>query len=388
MVEWAGLNGGEVKTPGWRGQATGSPAASVSGPTEESDPKFRGPLDMGGGVTRRILCGGLLAFLLCGLASSAPAAPNRSGILGPPVARSVRVSVQTRHRHRPSAPLPESLELPRPVPIPSPAQVSAVSAILLDAVTGEVLFEQNADEPLPPASITKILTALVILERGRLTDTAVVSQAAASVGGYRLGLRRGQRVSLEDLLSALLIRSANDAAEAAAELVGQGAAGFVAMMNAKAQELGMHNSHFENPHGLDEPGHYTTARDMALLTRVAMEQQYFAQLVRTRETRVTIWQPGPRGLQPRVRTIQSHNKLLGRLEGADGVKTGYTDAAGRCLVASASRGGQRMIAVLLKDPQRWTDAATLLEFGFEAGTRASWPVDGPWRAAGTGGGRG
>ena len=203
-----------------------------------------------------------------------------------------------------------------------------------------------------------------------------------------MGLRRGQRVALEDLLAAILIRSANDAAEAAAEHVGHGVAGFVWMMNAKAQELGMDHSHFENPHGLDEPGHYTTARDMAILTRVAMEHPYFAQLVRTREIAVTIWQPGPRGLQSRVRAIQSHNKLLGRLEGADGVKTGYTDAAGRCLVASASRGGQRMIAVLLKDPQRWMDAATLLEFGFEAASGASRPVGAPWRAAGTGGGRG
>jgi len=274
------------------------------------------------------------------------------------------------------------------VPFQGPAQVSAASAILLDAVTGEVLFEQNADEPRSPASITKILTALVILERGRLADTVVVSRAAASVGGYRLGLRPGQRVSLDDLLSAILIRSANDAAEAAAEHVGQGVDGFVTMMNAQAEALGMYHSHFENPHGLDEPGHYTTARDMALLTRAAMEHPYFAHVVGTRATTVTIWQPGLRGLQPRMRTIQSHNKLLGRLEGADGVKTGYTDAAGRCLVASASRGGQRMIAVLLKDPQRWADATTLLEFGFEATTGESRPVGAPWRAAGTGGGRG
>ncbi len=273
------------------------------------------------------------------------------------------------------------------MPMQSLTPVNAASAILMDAVTGEVLFEQNADDPRPPASITKILTALVILERGVLADTVVVGQTAASVGGYRLGLRRGQRISLEDLLSAILIRSANDAAEAAAEYVGSGAAGFVAMMNAKAQELGMYHSHFKNPHGLDEPGHYTTARDMALLTRVAMAHPYFAQLVRTREATVTIWQPGRRGLQARARTILSHNKLLGRLEGADGVKTGYTDAAGRCLVASASRGGQRMIAVLLKDPQRWTDAATLLEFGFGAATGAVLPVSEPSRAAGTGGGQ-
>lgn len=339
-------------------------------------------------MRRRLLCVGLAAILLSGVGSSAPAAPNRSGILSPHGARSVRVSVLHRHRARASSPILESLDLPRPVPPHSLAQVSAASAILVDAVTGEVLFEQNADEPRPPASITKILTALVILERGHLEETVIVSPQAASVGGYRLGLRRGQRISLRDLLAALLIRSANDAAMAAAEHVGRGMAGFVALMNAKAQELGMHHSHFENPHGLDEPGHYTTARDMGLLTRVAMEHPSFARLVRTRETMVTVWQPGPRGLRRRVRVIQSHNKLLGRLEGADGVKTGYTDAAGRCLVASASRGGQRMIAVLLKDPQRWTDAATLLEFGFEAAAGAASPTGAPWRAAGVGGGRG
>lgn len=327
-------------------------------------------------------------MLLSGLGSSTPAAPNRSGILSQHGVRSVRMSVPLRHRTRVSSPVLESLDLPRPVPMQSLAQVNAASAILVDAVTGEVLFEQNADEPRPPASITKILTALVILERGRLTDTVVVSQGVANVGGHRLGLRRGQRVSLEDLLAAILIRSANDAAMAAAEHVGRGATGFVALMNAKAQELGMYHSHFENPHGLDEPGHYTTARDMALLTRVTMEHPSFAQLVRTRETTVTIWQSGPRGLLPRVRTIQNHNKLLGHLEGADGVKTGYTDAAGRCLVASASRGGQRMIAVLMKDPQRWTDAATLLEFGFEAAGGAARTTGAPWRVAGIGGSRG
>jgi D-alanyl-D-alanine carboxypeptidase (penicillin-binding protein 5/6) len=325
-------------------------------------------------MTRRILCVGLLVFVLFAWAN-------------PPKVRSIRVSLHAKHRHRASAPLLESLTLPRPLSMQGLIQVNAASAVLMDAVTGGVLFEQHADEPRPPASITKILTALIILERGVLKDTVVVSQTAATVGGYRLGLRRGQRISLEDLLSAILIRSANDAAVAAAEHVGSGMAGFVAMMNAKAQELGMYHSHFENPHGLDEPGHYTTARDMAVLTRVAMTHPYFAQLVRTREAKVTIWQPGPRGLRARDRTILSHNKLLGRLEGADGVKTGYTDAAGRCLVASASRGSQRMIAVLLRDPQRWTDAATLLEFGFGTGTGTVLPASEPSRAAGTGGGQ-
>jgi D-alanyl-D-alanine carboxypeptidase (penicillin-binding protein 5/6) len=267
-------------------------------------------------------------------------------------------------------------------------EVSAAAAILVDADTGEVIFSRNPDEPRPPASITKILTALVILERGRLADTVTVSLTAARVGGHRLGLRAGQRVSLEDLLAAILIQSANDAAAAAAEHVGHGLAGFVAMMNARARELGMHNSHFANPHGLDEPDHLTTARDMALLTRVALEHPLFARLVRIQEFRLTVWQPARRGLVPRSRIIQSHNKLLGRLEGADGVKTGYTGGAGQCLVASASRGGQRMLAVLLNDPRRWMDAATLLEFGFGSAGGAARIPGRPWRAAVAGGGRG
>jgi D-alanyl-D-alanine carboxypeptidase (penicillin-binding protein 5/6) len=281
-----------------------------------------------------------------------------------------------------SFPVPGSQDLSR---LP-PDDLSAASAVLMDANTGEVLFARNPDERRPPASVTKILTALVILERGRLSDTVVVSQAAARVGGYRLGLRHGQKISLEDLLAAILIRSANDAAMAAAEHVGPGLLGFVTLMNARAEALGMTHSRFANPHGLDEPDHVTTARDMALLTQVALKHPIFARLVRTRETTVTIWRPGRQGLVPQVRLLQSHNRLLGRLEGADGVKTGYTDAAGRCLVASASRGGQRMIAVLLNDPNRWTDAAALLEFGFESIGSAARALDRLWRAGWLAGG--
>jgi D-alanyl-D-alanine carboxypeptidase len=257
----------------------------------------------------------------------------------------------------------------------------------VDANSGTVLYERFPDEPLPPASVTKILTALVILEHGQLQDTVVVSRAAAQTGGHRLGLRERQRVSLGDLLAAILIRSANDAAVAAAEHVGGSLSGFVALMNDKASDLGMAASRFSNPHGLDEPFHFTTARDMATLSRVALENPTFAELVRTRQARLTIWKPGRRALVPQGRIVQSHNRLLGYLEGADGVKTGYTDSAGRCLVASASRGHQRLIAVLLNDPRRWIDAAALLEYGFgsirdAAGTRPDGHLWHPERAEG------
>jgi serine-type D-Ala-D-Ala carboxypeptidase (penicillin-binding protein 5/6) len=294
-------------------------------------------------------------------------------------------------RHRAAsvgrAPAKETLALPRarrPTPPgeidPLGLRVRAASAILMDAHSGAVLYERSPDAPRPPASVTKILTALVILEHGKLEDTVVVSQAAARTGGHRLGLRAGQRVSLGDLLAAVLIRSANDAAVAAAEHVGGGLGGFVALMNAKASQLGMLNSQFANPHGLDEASHYTTARDMALLTRVALDHPTFAELVRSRQARLTIWKPGRRRLVPQIRIVQSHNRLLGQLNGADGVKTGYTDSAGRCLVASASRGSQRMIAVLLNDPRRWNDAAALLEYGFGSlrGPASPRPAGGPW----------
>lgn len=321
-------------------------------------------------MRRRVLACGCLAFIMLGASGSTLAAPSRAGVQKH---RSAHRKVSApRDRSWPARSLPESLDLPRP----GPRAVSAAAAVLMDANTGEVLYARNPDEPLPPASVTKILTALVILERGRLADTVVVSREAAMVGGYSLGLRRGQKVSLGDLLAAILIRSANDAAVAAAEHVGDGLAGFVDLMNAKAEALGMDHSHFANPHGLDEPGHVTTARDMAVLTRVALENPQFSELVRMRELRVTLWNPGRRGPVARARLIQSHNKLLGRLDGADGVKTGYTGAAGRCLVASASRGNQRMIAVLLNDPNRWSDAASLLEYGFESSGSAAGVRDG------------
>lgn len=348
-------------------------------------------------MTRRALWFGILAILMIGVAAFTPAAPTQAGLSSTPGHRSARVSLISRQRSRISPAILEYLQIPRYLPAPDPLDVSAAAAILMDAETGEVLFERNPDERRSPASITKILTALVILERGQLTDTVVVSPAAARVGGYRLGLRSGQRVLLEDLLAAILIRSANDAATAAAEHVGQGLLGFTTLMNAKAEALGMRQSHFVNPHGLDEPDHFTTARDLALLTREALDHPEFARLVRTREATVRVWQTGRRSLIQRARIILNHNRLLGRLEGADGVKTGYTDAAGRCLVASASRGGQRMIAVLLNDPQRWTDAATLLEFGFgQVGgapqaapiRRAGSPPGGPWHGVELAGGLG
>lgn len=309
-----------------------------------------------------------LVLLVFGLVDPAPAGRSSSGIHRKRTTSSHRVVTASRARLRPPS-LRESLMLPR-AGRPNRSEdadvfgLRAASAVLMDANSGVVLYERFPDEVRSPASVTKILTALVILEHGRLTDTVTVGANAARTGGHRLGLRANQRISLEDLLAAILIRSANDAAVAAAEHVGGSLGGFVALMNEKAAAIGMTNSRFSNPHGLDEPFHYTTARDMATLTRVALDNPVFAEVVRTRQARLTVWNPGRRNFIPKARIVLSHNRLLGQLEGADGVKTGYTDSAGRCLVASASRGSSRMIAVLLNDPRRWTDAAMLLEYGF------------------------
>jgi D-alanyl-D-alanine carboxypeptidase (penicillin-binding protein 5/6) len=341
-------------------------------------------------LRRRLVYSAVLLALVIGMIGSAHAVPSRGGHARKGVRAGSRYGKAIRAPSQASIPLREYLELPRPESPLLPLGVSAASAILMDAETGEVLFARNPDDLRPPASTTKILTALVILEQGRLGDMVTVSRAAAEVGGHQLRLRAGHRISLEDLLAATLIQSANDAAVAAAEHVGGSLPGFVALMNARARDLGLRDSRFTNPHGLDEPGHYTSARDLARLAQVALEHPSFARLVRTSAARLTVWQAGRKGLQrPRARIVRSHNKLLGRLDGVDGVKTGYTGGAGRCLVASASRDGQRLIAVLLNDPHRWSDAAVLLEYGFGStgGAVQGRTPDAPWRAAQAAGGQ-
>ncbi len=275
--------------------------------------------------------------------------------------------------------------LRRPDPAPAvpefhPEGLGAASAILVGAASGEILYAHGARERRAPASLTKVMTAVVVLERARLTDQVTVGPHAREAGGHGLGLRPGQRLSVQDLLSALLVVSANDAAVALAEHVGRSVPGFADLMNAKAQALGLRDSHFRNPHGLDAPDHYSTAYDLAILTRYALQSPTFAQIVRARHAVITLKGPAKRRGRPALarRVLRSHNRLLTAFEGADGVKTGFTSEAGRCLVASALREGQRLIAVLLNDPRRWEDAASLLEYGFTllgppAATRASAP---------------
>ncbi|MCI8330085.1 MAG: D-alanyl-D-alanine carboxypeptidase [Oscillibacter sp.] len=229
---------------------------------------------------------------------------------------------------------------------------SATAAILVDVDSGRVLYERNADARMLIASTTKLLTALVALRDGDLRDTVKVSREAAYTEGSSMYLKEGEELTLETLLYGLLLCSGNDAAVAVAEHVGGSAEGFVERMNDTALALGMENSSFANPNGLDDENHYSTARDMARLACAAVENETLVRIASTRT--VTIG----------GRTMTNHNKLLGWLDGCIGLKTGYTRAAGRTLVSCAERNGQRLVAVTLQDGNDWADHQSLHEYGF------------------------
>jgi len=229
---------------------------------------------------------------------------------------------------------------------------SAASAILMDADSGRVLYEQNADARMLIASTTKILTALVAIREGNLSDTVTVSREAAVTEGSAMYLKPGEKLNLETLLYGLMLCSGNDAAVAIAEHVGGRVKDFVALMNETAREIGMESSSFANPNGLDADTHYSTARDMAALACAAMENETLMRIASTKT--VTIG----------GRTMTNHNKLLSWQEGCLGLKTGYTRAAGRTLVTCAEKNGQRLIAVTLQDGNDWADHQSLYEYGF------------------------
>lgn len=240
-----------------------------------------------------------------------------------------------------------------------PPEIQAAGAILVDAETGQLLYAKNADARRPIASTTKIMTALLTLERGDLRQMCQVSKRAAETPQSSVWLEPGERLRLGDLLTAMLVKSANDAAAATAEAVAGSQEAFVAQMNLRARELGASNTHFTNPHGLYDPEHYSTARDLAIIARQALRDPRFCELVRTRHA--TIPWPG----KDCGRLLVNKNKLLTMMPGADGVKTGYVKESGPCLVASASRGDWRLLAVLLDSPNLWIEAPALLEYGFD-----------------------
>lgn len=240
--------------------------------------------------------------------------------------------------------------------------VKANAAILMDAKTGEVLFGHNIHKHYAPASTTKIMTAVLAIESGRLDEKTQVSLKAAGTGGSSMHLFAGQNITVRELVTGLMMRSGNDAAVAIAEHLAGSVEEFVKQMNAKAQALGAVNTHFQNPHGLTAPSHYSTAFDLAWIARYALINPLFAEVVSTRETTIDWFDR--RGKEKDV-NLRNTNKLLWMLEDADGVKTGTTGEAGPCLVSSATRGNQRLIAVVLHDHSRWYDSMELLKFGFD-----------------------
>ncbi len=230
--------------------------------------------------------------------------------------------------------------------------ISAKQAILMDAQTGRVLYEKNIDTQGLIASTTKIMTALVICERCNVLDRMRIPKEAVGIEGSSIYLQEGEVLTLQELLYGMMLHSGNDAAVALAIYCGGTVEGFAELMNDKARQLGMENSHFENPNGLDSPGHYSTPRDLAILAAYAMDNPIFAKTVSAKTVRAG------------GRSLRNHNKLLWRLEGADGVKTGFTKAAGRILVSSATRQGRRLIAVTMNAPNDWQDHTALMEQGF------------------------
>ena len=229
-------------------------------------------------------------------------------------------------------------------------EVSAAAAVLMDADSGRLLYEKNGEKRMLIASTTKLMTALVALEQGGLQQEITVTGGHMAEGSS-MYLRPGEKLTLETLLYGLLLCSGNDAALAVTECMG-GVAPFVARMNEKAAELGMENTHFANPNGLDDEAHYSTAEDMAKLAAAAMDDPVLRRVASTRTARIG------------GRTLTNHNKLLSRVEGCVGLKTGYTRAAGRTLVSCAERDGVRLVAVTLQDGDDWNDHASLYEQGF------------------------
>ncbi|MCP9455100.1 MAG: D-alanyl-D-alanine carboxypeptidase [Nitrospira sp.] len=244
-------------------------------------------------------------------------------------------------------------------------KVPAQSVLLKDLKTGRVLYAYESTKRLSPASLTKIMSALVVLEKGNLEEYATVSRNAAAAPRSHLGLRTGDVFRVKDLLKAMLIVSANDACLAAVEHVGGDEAKFVRLMNAKAVDLGLTNTHFSNACGFDAPDHYSTAEDLAKLSEIAMQHPVFRKLVA--EKRDLIFPISGR----RPYLLRNTNRLLGRVPGVEGVKTGFTSKAGRCLIAKVSQDGSDLLVVILNSNRRWGIAKDLIDYGirFASGVR-------------------
>ena len=237
-------------------------------------------------------------------------------------------------------------------------QLSAETAVLIDAVSGRVLYDKRKDAHMYPASTTKIMTALLVLETTDPDESVEVSQNAASQEGSSIYLKAGEKIGIKELLYGMMLRSGNDAAVAAAEAAGGSTEQFAAMMNERAASLGLENTHFVNPSGLQDENHYSSAYDLAMIAREALKNDVFREIAGTRT-----YQAEREGVDS-YKYFYNKNKTVFQYEGATGVKIGYTEAAGRCLVASAKRNGTELIAVVLNDHDWFEDAYRLLDYGF------------------------
>lgn len=240
----------------------------------------------------------------------------------------------------------------------APLTVSAQSAIVMDAATGRVLWEKDADTQRYPASTTKIMTALLLIENCRLDEVITAPPDVETVAESSLHLKPGEQVTARDMLYALMLRSANDAAYSVARHIGGSVEGFAQMMNARARDLGCTNTNFTNPHGLRDEKHMTTARDLALIARAAMTHPEFREVVKTVKYSIT------RSINKGDELLVSHNKWLLRDATADGIKTGFTIPAGQCYVGSATRNGYRLITVVLKSTDWQADHRQMLDWAF------------------------
>ena len=244
------------------------------------------------------------------------------------------------------------------VDVMSDVSVSAEAVILYCCDNGEVVYSSDCDKTLPMASTTKIMTAVVAIDNAEINDEVRVDASACGVEGSSVYLYKNERITIKDLLYAVMLESANDAAAALAVAVCGDLESFVGMMNAKAAELGMKNTSYRNPHGLDEEGHYSTARDLALLMSYAMKDPVFAQITGTYRYSCEMKDAEA------ARMFINHNRLLNSCEGVCGGKTGYTKTSGRCLVSVAVRDGVMLCAVTLNDPNDWKDHSSLYDAGF------------------------
>lgn len=244
--------------------------------------------------------------------------------------------------------------------------VSAKSAVLIDLKDCNVLFKKNAHARLPMASTTKIMTALVIAEALPLDTLVSVPAEAVGIEGSSVYLQKGELLSVDELLMALLLESANDAAVALAVCTFGSIEAFAKRCNEKALELGLKNSNFTNPHGLFDEAHYTSAYDLAVISAYALKVPRIREIVATKSATIPIGRTESNPFGEGVRHLKNHNKLLSTYEGAIGMKTGYTKKSGRCLVSAAERDGLTLIAVTLNAPDDWRDHTAMLNYGFES----------------------